>query len=435
MRIIHLMKWLLFSFSFLIFSQTLHAQRYLSEYDSTVFVRDTLRTFLKRMENLHFSGYIQPQYQVAGSKGADSYEGGSFSDSAANRFMIRRARIRMDYLLPSKNRRNPLAMFAFQFDVTERGVVARDVFLRLFEPASQRFSIAAGLLARPFGFEVNLSSSFRETPERGRMSQILMPSERDLGAMVTYESRNAGGKKPLIKWDIGVFNGQGLSASTDFDSYKDVISRLTLKPYALGNDFTISGGLSLLYGGWLQSTKYEYETVSSGNSKYFQVDSSEENVGNKAPRHYYGADVQLAKKHGWGKTEIRGEYWRGSQPGTASSTVNPGALPLTPTYIRNFDGAFIYFLQNIISNKWELMAKYDWYDPNTEARGLEVGATNLTEGDVRFSTLGFGLTHYLTDKLRVLAYYSRVKNEGTSLSKYANDLDDNVFTLRMHLRF
>jgi hypothetical protein len=43
--------------------------------------------------------------------------------------------------------------------------------------------MTAGFFARPFGFEVNLGSSYRETPERGRMSQTLMPGERDLGVM------------------------------------------------------------------------------------------------------------------------------------------------------------------------------------------------------------------------------------------------------------
>ena len=47
--------------------------------------------------------------------------------------------------------------------------------------------MTAGLFARPFGYEVNLGLLFRETPERGRMSQILMPAERDIGVMVSFE--------------------------------------------------------------------------------------------------------------------------------------------------------------------------------------------------------------------------------------------------------
>jgi hypothetical protein len=167
------------------------------------------------------------------------------------------------------------------------------------------------------------------------------------------------------------------------------------------------------------------------------VDSSLSNAGAKAPRHYYGADVQLARNHHWGKTELRAEYWRGTQPGTAQSTINPGTLPLTPTYIRHFDGLILYFLQNIINKQWELVAKYDWYDPNTKVSSTEIGKnnTNLTPADIKFSTFGFGLNHYFNDNVKVQAYYDFIRNERTLLPGYTGDIKDNVFTLRMQLRF
>src|SRR5690606_2767257 len=104
------------------------------------------------------------------------------------------------------------------------------------------------------------------------------------------------------------------------------------------------------------------------------------------------------KKHGWGKTELRGEYWQGTQPGTASTTENPGILPTEPTYVRNFNGAFFYFIQNIMNEKWELVLKYDWYDPNTEVSKNDIGrtGTNLSLTDIRYDTYGIGLTHYFT---------------------------------------
>lgn len=415
----------------------LSAQRFLSDYDSTLFMRDTVTEVVRRFENLSFSGYIQPQFQVAQEKGIESYAGGNFREFADNRFMLRRARLKADYKIDSKNSSIPAALFTFQFEATERDVNVRDVFVRIWEPMKQNFSLTAGLFSRPFGFEVNLSSSYRETPERGRMSQILMPSERDLGAMVSYESQKRNRKNPQVKFDIGLFNGQGKSGPAEFDSYKDLISRLALKPLKTGQNISISGGLSLLLGGWAQATKYKYKMDDKNGLKHFAVDSSLSNIGDKAPREYYGADVQLAYQHGWGKTEVRGEYWKGLQPGTASTTVNPGELPEGPTYIRNFDGAFIYFLQNIISKKWELMAKYDWYDPNTKVSEAEIGkaGTNLTRADVRYDTYGIGLTHYFNDNLKVLAYYDMVTNEKTNLAGYTEDRDDNVFTLRMQLRF
>ena len=88
--------------SFLIFSLFANAQRYLSDIDSSFFIKDTVRPVVKRFENLRFSGYIQPQYQVAQSPGAASYAGGNFAADSGSRFMLRRARMRMDYLLPAK---------------------------------------------------------------------------------------------------------------------------------------------------------------------------------------------------------------------------------------------------------------------------------------------------------------------------------------------
>jgi hypothetical protein len=419
---------------FLFIGSVAFSQRYLSDYDSTLFIRDTLRPLAERFVNLSISGYMQPQFQVAQSKGTPAYGGGDFSEFSNNRFMLRRARLKFDYILPSKERDLPKALFTFQIDATERGVFVRDMFVRVYEPRHQNFSILTGLVARPFGFEVNLSSSYRETPERGRMSQILMPTERDLGVMLMYESQKPDRRSPL-KLDIGLFNGQGLSGTTDFDGYKDLISRLTLKPLDLSETIFISGGLSFLNGGWRQATKYKYEMSEQNGNKFFAVDSSIFNTGDKAPRRYYGADVQIGYKHAWGKTEIRGEYWKGKQSGTESSTTNPGTLPLAPIYIRNFDGAFIYFLQNIINQKWELMAKYDWYDPNTKAQKKEIGATNLSSADIKFSTFGFGITRYFSENLKLLAYYDVVRNENTLLPGFTSDIKDNIFTLRMQVRF
>ena len=65
------------------------------------------------------------------------------------------------------------------------------------------------------------------------MSQTLMPTERDIGAMISYEPLRRSAKNKFIKLDAGLFNGQGLSGITDFDSHKDFISRLTVKPIPL----------------------------------------------------------------------------------------------------------------------------------------------------------------------------------------------------------
>ena len=421
-------------FQLIIFS---YSQRYLSDLDSSLlYLNDTVRPLIKRFENLHFSGYIQPQFQVADTEGAKTtFSGGDFPPHSNSRFMLRRARLKLDYLLVTDDA-YPKALFTFQIDATERGVNVRDMYMRLYETKGHNFSLTAGLFARPFGYEVNLSSAYRETPERGRMSQTLMPTERDIGVMVSYEPLRRDAKNKFIKLDAGVFNGQGLSGTTDFDSHKDFISRLTVKPISL-RKFSLSGGLSLLYGGWRQDSKYVYEMGKSNGDNTFLLDSSLSNVGKVAPRHYYGADAQIVYRHKWGTTEWRAEYWQGQQPGTAVTTVNPGTLRQGPVYRRHFNGAFLWFLQNIVNEHHQLLLKYDWYDPNTKVSKDEIGeaGTNLTPADIKYSTLGVGYAHYFNDHVKVIAYYEFIKNESTLLADYSDDLKDNILTLRLQFKF
>jgi hypothetical protein len=432
---------LFFQYFILFISISAYSQRYLTDIDSSFFIKDTVRPFIKRFENINISGYMQPQFQVAQQDGAQSYEGGNFSQYSRSRFMLRRARLKIDYLLRTQEKL-PRVLFTFQIDATERGVIVRDMLLRLFETKGNIFSMTAGFFSRPFGYEVNLGSSYRETPERGRMEQILMPGERDLGVMFSFEPQEKTHKWYHFKWDAGFFNGQGQSGVTDFDSHKDFITRITIKPYSI-NKIDLGGGISFLRGGWKNGTKYVYENGKALNGdKIFIVDSSLSNLGRSAPRHYYGADVQLKLHHRWGETEWRAEYWFGTQPGTAGSSTNPGTLPNSngtplPTYVRHYDGAFFYFLQNIINPKHQLVLKYDWYDPNIKVQKSEIGksGTNLTAADVKFSTLGIGYIYHFNPQTKIIFYYDIVRNEITQLAGFTSDQLDDVFTCRLQFRF
>src|SRR5204862_4166765 len=105
-----------------------YCQRYLAELDSSLFIKDTLRPFLKKFDNLRISGYMQPQFQVAEADGAPSFEGGNFSQFSRSRFMLRRARVKIDYLLTSKEN-IPKALFTFKNDATERAVIVTNTFI------------------------------------------------------------------------------------------------------------------------------------------------------------------------------------------------------------------------------------------------------------------------------------------------------------------
>lgn len=420
------------------------AQFLMDMIDTTTDLGKGMISIYKRYDHLRISGYMQPQFQYASGKGAESYAGGDFNKQVDNRFMLRRGRVRFDYAHYNK-RDLPTVQFVFQFDGTERGVNIRDFWGRLFDGKWDVMALTMGMFARPFGYEVNLSSGDREAPERGRMSQILMRSERDMGGMLTFEPRSKTHPLHYLKVDVGLFNGQGLSGPSDFDSHKDLIARVAMKPKPINaQGWLLSVGGSILYGGMEQFTDKIY-TMENGKTD-FNVDSSATNVGVIAPRQYYGADAQLVIPNGKdrGATQFRAEYIRGTQTSTRLDTETPGIIPVdrtgafAPLYIRPFDGAYFSFLQHLGHPQHQLVLKYDWYDPNRAVKGRQIGdaaAKNLTGGDVRFDTFGFGYVFYYNENMKLVLWYDRVWNESTMLERFEEDIADNVFTARIQYRF
>lgn len=414
------------------------AQFLMDMVDTTTETGRGMLSIYKKYDHLKFSGYIQPQFQVISEEGAKSFEGGDFGARVSNRFMLRRSRVRIDYV-HFKGEEGPGVQFVFQFDANERRFTVRDVWGRIFENKFKLFSFTTGMFARPFGYEVNLSSGDRESPERGRMSQTLVKSERDLGAMISFDSRRKDHKLRYLKVDLGVFNGQGINADGDFDNTKDLIGRVALKPLHLDKNVIVSGGASVLYGGLENNTKYHFTTETEAGIKKQVVDSSVDNIGRVSPRRYAGADLQVKLKNRKGFTELRGEFIQGTQTGTANNSETPSALVSGHDgfYARKFNGAYFYFLQNIFSSDHQLLVKYDWYDPNTRVKGKEIGVAGagFSAADIKYSTLGVGYIYYITPNVKSVLYYAMVKNEKTQLAGFTRDLKDNVFTARLQFRF
>lgn len=425
----------------IVFCSNAIAQKYLMDMvDTTKDVGKGLLGVYKKYDRIKIGGYIQPQFQMASEKGIKSFEGGDFASQVSDRYLIRRSRVRIDYVNFNVEK-GPGVQIVFQFDANERGFTMRDVWGRIFENKYKLFSFTTGMFARPFGNEVNLSSSDRESPERGRMSQLLMKSERDLGAMLSFDARKKLGVKLLnnIRVDLGLFNGQGINATGEFDNTKDLISRIYSKPLHLNKHIQLNLGASLLYGGLLQNTKYQYQTIDNKGLLTMALDSSSSNLYKVAPRQYYGIEAQLKIKNKIGFSELRAEYVKGKQTGTANSSETPNAL-LTGTdgfHIRNFDGAYFYYLQNLNSLKHQLVIKYDWYDPNTKVTGKNIGVSgaNLGAANIKYNTLGIGYVNYITENIKMTLFVDKVWNETTLLKGYTSDLNDDVFTCRIQYRF
>jgi hypothetical protein len=126
------MQKIILSLFLLFIFQTGKAQFLMDMIDTTSELAKSILSVSKRFDNVRLGGYIQPQFQVAGSRGSKSFDGGDFPVNVNNRFMLRRGRIRVDYihLNPTDNLS---VQFVFQFDGTERGVFIRDFWGRIFE--------------------------------------------------------------------------------------------------------------------------------------------------------------------------------------------------------------------------------------------------------------------------------------------------------------
>ncbi|TSA33959.1 MAG: porin [Porphyromonadaceae bacterium] len=411
--------------------------------DTVYPILEKLQSDVSLFSRLKISGYIQSQFQKADTAGIESFAGGNFPAGIDNRFAVRRGRFKLAYDYA-------FSQYVLQVDVTEKGVGIKDAYVSFTDPWLQCFAITAGVFDRPFGYEISYSSSSRESPERSRMFQTLFPGERDLGARFTFQPPKTS-RFNFIKLDAGLFNGTGPNV-VDFDRYKDFISHLSINKTNRSEKVKVGLGVSYYNGGWRQGTKYNYSmndvTLPAGNIMALTVDSTSSAIGNKLRREYFGADAQVSYDSPLGLTILRGEFITGTQPGVAKSAVSPSAQPVTDAYIRKFNGAYFYLVQNIFQTKYQLVVKYDWFDPNTAVTGNEIGVkvtgSNKATGayDAKYSTLGIGWVYKWNSQVKITAYYDYVLNETTTniedvstLKDLSNDRHDNVFTLRLQYKF
>src|SRR6185436_4243379 len=153
-------------------------------------------------------------------------------------------------------------------------------------------------------------------------------------------------------------------------------------------------------------------------------------VRKEVKREYIGFDAQVSIDWAPGITTLRGEYIQGTQPGTASSSTSTMVALTSDIYKRKFNGAYLYFLQNIMQTPWQLVVKYDWYDPNTDVAGDDIAKTtgirSFTDNmgavskytvaktgatDLKYTTLGLGLVYRWDANVKLTAYYDMVTNE------------------------
>ncbi len=446
------MKKLLFAFALLLsvaYAKAQEAEQ--SPMDTLTANVQAINSKLEVLKRLKISGYVQAQYQVADSAGQASFAGGDFKYGVDKRFSVRRGRIKFAYATPVDERGVSSSLYVLQFDVSEKGLAIKDAYALLTDKWIGWVQLKAGMFDRPFGYEVGYSSSQRESPERGRMSQILFPGERDLGASLAIQ----GPKTSNWSWlrlEGGFFNGIGAPSAgadaSDFDKKKDFIGRLSINRSSASEKIKYGFGASIYDGGFRADvdTIYSMSTDANG-TKAYQVENGSFR-GKYADRKYMGVDAQFSIAWTPGITTLRAEYIQGDQTGTAISNSSPKNIAILQLYKRSFNGAYFYLLQNIGSSPLQAIIKYDWFDPNMDVKGDDIGKTtssgykSATLTDLRYDTWGLGLAYRWDSQVKITAYYDMVKNEtsknapeSSTLPSYMNDLHDNVFTLRVQVKF
>lgn len=383
------------------------------------------------VHDIKITGYLQTQFQKAQSAGISSWSGGDFDKNTDKRFMIRRGRLKID-------RVDKFSSIVFQLDGTQDGVRLMDAFIQLHAPTLPSFLFTAGLFNRPFGYSIVYSSGYRDFPERARVFQTLMPRERDLGTMISFHP------KKIIKFltaELAMVNGSGLNAK-DYDSGKDLIGNLNFKFDSLANKKLHIGFGGSFYNGTVRSNTKTYYTPKDGG---FDANTSAVNESSKVRRDYYGANFQIEYDSPFGTTAFKTEYIYGKQPGVSSSATITGPAastsfntqPAGNLYLRNFNGYYLWLTQRILKTRFEILLAYDVYDPNTDVNEDEIGfaGNNTTAGDIKFSTLGYGITCSISTRLKLTVYNEQVTNKATQLNSYTSDLEDDVFTTRLQYRW
>lgn len=395
----------------------MHAQN-LEMLDS---VLNTQQNEIKNIKKVKISGYFQPEFQWAQSKGI-KYPGGDFASAVDKRFSVRRARVKVAY-------HTEVYELVLVTENTEKGISLHDVF-GSYTMNKVGLKYTAGIFPRPFGFEQSYSTLVHEGPERARFSTTMLPAEADLGFKVNYF------KLKPFNFELGVYNGNATVA--DFDSYKDLVARISIDKKIKATK--LSGGVSFYHGKVIQGTPYQYKTVQFQNNLvgYVLQDTLKNKKGDGALRQYVGADIQYAINSNLGTTTLRAEWINGTQPASSSTSDSPrsGTVANYDIYSRKFNSLSTYFLQNIGKTNLQLVVKYDWYDPNTDAEADDIGNNNkLNATDIKYNTLGLGFNYYLSN-MRIMLYYEFIQNEkATHLNGYAEDLKDNVLTIRTQFKF
>lgn len=366
-----------------------------------------LQTDRDALKKIKVSGYIQMQYlksENANGLLQDPYDP---SDPVKAGFNLRRARLKVTY-------DGGLTQAVLQADFNNLKLDLKDAYLEFTEPWMKTFALRAGVFNRP-NYEVEYSSSQRESPERSRVVRALYPGERDLGAMLTIAPED------LFKLQLAGFNntfkGAYLQTYPNFGQEPMyVMARLT-KAFTLGDLGLDVGAHARLGNVRLNTTKVIDADSPTGSGA--TVDSSYK-VGDNVSRNWFGVEAQMYYDF-LGGMKLMGEYIFGQDVNELDASA-----PYDPARVRDFNGWYLMLVKNL-GTDFQVAAKYDVYAPST---GPDY---DKMKSELTTNTFGFGLHNYTFQYIRLTLWYDMVMTKTNSV--VTSDPSDNLLTVRAQVKF
>lgn len=396
--------------------------------EDTVTKNDVETSLTNIAKNIYFSAYFQGQYQH-GQKDVNRMMVGSTNENygkkSFNRFGLRRAFFSTMYetgivqaLLTVEVKDNKEMWFS-------------DAFLNISDPWTKRFSLSLGSLNPNFGYELSISPSAYELIEGTSFLYSLLPDIYDIGAQLNYKAPE---KYANLNVKLSLIGGNGVQRETD--SRRDFVGTITAST-SKKMPVRLSGGVSYYYGSVYQGSEDIYKM----EGEKFVLNNNPDNIGKYAKREYFDVNAQLAFDTSFGLSQLRGEYVFGTQPAGSDFYDSPNSKdrPTTDTYIRDFNGGYVYYLQQIGAKiPLTFWGGYSWHDPNTKVSNDEIGKYNTNVTDIRYQTVSLGLIWLPYPGIRVQAFYEMPINEKSiNLAEqgYNRNRKDNVFSLRVQYKY
>ncbi len=397
-----------------------------SRVESMAETQTLMETDISLLKRLKVSGYVQARFEYNDSSRSGVAGGYDAARNLnANNIYIRRGRIKFTF------EPNASSRYVIYFDASRNTISLREAYIDLTQTHKMHtFMLTAGQFNWPFGYEIELSSSRRDFPERSLAENRLFRGERDRGINLTWTAPST------LSANLGVFQGYGIENTTftwfDPTKQKDIIARVKASLPWL--DFGVSA-----YRGETYTPGSAPVAAVPGSTTWYDADGDREmdssEVTTTAPvaakaataavnsdKIRYGFDVQkYLDVLPVGGTSIRAELYYGKD-------YQRNAVDLSAV-----SKGFYLWVSQSIGTKFGAAARYDFFDPNIHGDYKEPDPAKLAA--LRADAVGtwsFALNYYYDAYVRITAAYDvfRQLKDGSMFSKYEKDLKDNRFTLQ-----